>query len=198
MALLIPTRRGNNCGRSGLSAAPIAAFFLLFLSVLNLAAQPAATKEYQLKAVFLFNFSQFVEWPTNAFTDSQSPITIGVLGTDPFGSSLDDTVRGEKVNGRPLVVQRYGRVEDIKDCHIIFISQSEEGRLEQILENLKGRSILTVADTDQAARRGVMIRFVMENNKIRLRINLASARTAGLTISSKLLRPATIVVGDKN
>jgi len=159
----------------------------------DLPAQTAAAGEYQLKAVYLFNFAQFVEWPPQAFTDSQAPLIIGVLGEDPFGAFLDETVRDERVNNRPLAVQRYRRVEEIKSCHILFISRSETDRLGQIFARLKGRSVLTVGDGDGFAQHGGMIRFVTEKNKIRLRINLEAAKAASLTISSKLLRPAEIV-----
>ncbi|MGC3979627.1 MAG: YfiR family protein [Steroidobacteraceae bacterium] len=152
-----------------------------------------ATPEYQLKAVFLFNFTQFVEWPSQAFTDANAPLVMGVLGTDPFGSYLDDTVRGETINGRPLTVQRYNSADEIKNCNILFISRSEAARLPQIFASLKGRNILTVGDTDNFNREGGIIRFATVANKIRLRIGLEAAKAANLTISSKLLRPADIV-----
>jgi hypothetical protein len=167
-------------------------FALIFSGVPDLSAQSAPVTEYQLKAVFLFNFAQFVEWPTDAFPEGQTPLVIGVLGQDPFGAYLEETVRGERVNNRPLTVQHYRRVEEIKTCHVLFISRSETARLEQILGSLKYRKILTVADSEGAARSGVMIRFVTEQNKIRLRINLEAAKAANLTISSKLLRQAEI------
>lgn len=147
----------------------------------------------QVEAVYLFNFSQFVEWPPESFPEGRSPLVIGVLGNDPFGQTLDEVVQGESVNGRALAVQRFQRIEDVADCHILFISRSERDQLRQILEHLKGRSILTVSDMDEFANAGGMIRFVNVENKIRLRINVDAARAAGLTISSKLLRPAQIV-----
>jgi len=155
--------------------------------------QTSPPKEYQLKAVFLFNFAQFVEWPVTALPDPRAPLVICILGKDPFGSYLDETVRGETVNNHPLTVQRHGRVDEITTCHILFVSQSEEGRLGRILAALKGRSILTVGDGEGFATRGGMIRFVTEKNRIRLRINLAAAEADSLKISSKLLRPAEIV-----
>jgi len=154
---------------------------------------PSEFKEYQLKAVFLFNFAQFVEWPVAAFPDDATPLVIGVLGDDPFGPTLDETIRGEQIGRRVLVVRRYRRVEEIGACHILFIGKSESSRLESILAALTGRSILTVSDADHAARRGVMIRFLTEKKKIRLRVNLESTARAGLTISSKLLRATEIV-----
>jgi hypothetical protein len=159
----------------------------------GLAAQSAPTAEYQLKAVFLFNFAQFVEWPQGEFADPATPLVIGVLGQDPFGAYLDATVRGETVNGRPLAVRRYRRVEEITNCQILFVSQPEQGHLGAILDSLKGRSVLTVGDVERFAPHGGMIGFVTDRNRIRLRINLDAARAANLTISSKLLRPARIV-----
>lgn len=154
---------------------------------------PATVSENQVKAVFLFNFSQFVSWPTEAFERPEAPLVIAVLGVDPFGENLDAAVRGEHVGDRPLEVRRYRSLADIKDCQILFINRSETARLPEIVATLRGRSILTVSDADDAAKLGVIIQFVTENNRIRLRINATAARADGLTISSKLLRPAQIV-----
>lgn len=174
---------------------------LLVLAMLlqsGMAWSATTTPEYQLKAVFLFNFTQFVEWPPQAFAEANSPLVIGVLGNDPFGSYLDETVRGETVNGRPLAVQRYNSPEEIKNCHVLFISRSETARLPQILTSLKGKSILTVSDADSFNREGGIIRLATIANKIRLRIALETAKAANLTISSKLLRPADIVAAGED
>lgn len=168
---------------------------LLLLGVMESSAQAVTSPEYQVKAVFLFNFAQFVAWPSEAFPQTQTPLVIGVLGDDPFGTYLDETVRGERVNNRPMVVQRYRRLEEVRTCHVLFISESETSRLEQSLSRLKGRHILTVGEADGFALVGGVIQFVTEKNKIRLKINLEAAKAAGLTISSKLLRPAEIVGG---
>ena len=175
-----------------------AAWFVISALLLSGTLQAAAPTEYQLKAVFLFNFAQFVDWPQESFPEAQMPLVIGVLGEDPFGTYLDEIVSGETVNNRRLEIQRYRRVDEMKTCHILFISQSESKRLEQIVADLKGRSILTVSDAVGFARYGGMIRFVTEKNKLRLRINLEAAAAANLTISSKLLRPAEIVTPGKD
>jgi len=156
-------------------------------------AQAAVSREYEIKAIFLYNFAQFVDWPPGAFQDEHAPVVIGVLGEDPFGTSLDQAVRGETVNGRPLVVRRFSRIEDVATCHMLFVSRSETARLDRIMSALRGRNVLTVGDTEEFSLRAGMIRFVMENNKVRLRINVDAARAADLAISSKLLRPAEIV-----
>lgn len=153
----------------------------------------AAPTPAQVEAVFLFNFTQFVDWPPQAFADPTAPIVIGVLGSDPFGVALDQVVGGEIVNGHPLVVHRAQHIEELADCQILFISRSERGRLAPLLATLKGRNVLTVSDLDEFADKGGMICFVLIDKKVRLRINLEAAKAAGLTLSSKLLRFAQIV-----
>ena len=97
------------------------------------------------------------------------------------------------MNGRPLAVRRYRSVDEVDGCHILFIDRSQDAQLDTILAALKGRNVLTVGDFEGFTRRGGMIRFVTVGNKIRMRVNLAAAQAAQLTISSKLLRPAQIV-----
>ena len=149
--------------------------------------------EYQVKAVFVFNFSRFVEWPPQAFSTPGQPFAICILGDDPFAGKLDEAVRGEEVNQHPLLVRHLRNVREADECQILYIDRSERGELQHILGALDHRSTLTISELSDAAERGGMIQFLTENNRIRLRINVESARAAGLTISSKLLRPADIV-----
>jgi len=149
--------------------------------------------EYQVKAVFVFNFSHFVEWSPQAFAAPNAPFVIGILGNDPFGAHLDEAMRGEQIDQHPLLVRRIRNAADIGDCQILFIDRSESPQLEQILAALDHHSTLTVSELERSSERGVMIQFTTENNRIRLRINVDAARAAGLTISSKLLRSAEIV-----
>ena len=153
----------------------------------------AQSKEYQFKSAFLYNFSQFVVWPAGAFSGAQSQLVIGVFGDDPFGGSLDEIVQGQKGNNHPLVVQRFRQIAEIKTCHILFVSRSEAGRLNQIVAISRNRNILTVSDIEGFAQSGGMIALVTENNRIRFKINLAAVKAENLTISSKLLRVAEIV-----
>lgn len=152
----------------------------------------AAPSEHQVKAVFLFNFSRFVEWPATAFVSPDAPFVIGVFGHDPFGNDLDDVARGETVNGRPLVVRRVHTIAEARDCQILFIPESERVHSEEILAALGNRSTLTVSDLEDG-QHGAMIRLITDKQKIRLRIDVDSARAAGLTISSNLLRASEIV-----
>jgi hypothetical protein len=192
--------RASNCAR-GQRPETVTGWALIVLLIVFVFCAPRARsetfKEYELKAAFLYNFAQFVEWPPEAFPTPETPLVIGVLGVDPFGRSLDALVNNEVVKNRRLVVQRYRRPEEIGLCHILFISSSEAERFEQILAILKGKPILTVGDSSSFAFHGGVIRLLTDKNKIRLRINMAAAKAANLIISSKLLRAADIVSNDE-
>ena len=155
-------------------------------------AQKQEAQEYQVKAIFLFNFAQFVEWPQSSFNETNA-IVIGILGINPFGSYLEETVRGEEVNGHPLQVRHFAEIEDVKSCHILFINFSEASQLRHAITNLKSKSTLTVSDANGFAIQGGMIRFLTEDRKTRIRINLPAVKEADLKVSSKLLRLAEIV-----
>lgn len=149
------------------------------------------SREYDVKAVFLFNFVTFVEWPKGALADGK-PFVIGILGQDPFGATLDEVVAGEKVRQSPLQVRRCRSVEEARDCHIVFISSSEASRLPAILRQLGPLPVLTVGEMKQFAEGGGIIAFSTED-RVQLSVNAAAARRAGLSISSKLLRVAKVV-----
>ena len=165
-------------------------FALLLTAVFVRAGTAAAPTEYQLKAVFLMNFAKFVEWPASAFRSAQSPITICVLGDDPFGHDLDDVVRDQMAGDRSLAVRRLAQVHREETCHVLFLGSSEKDRAERILGALKNAPMLTVSDGDEFTAAGGMIGFLIEDNKIRFEINLDAAERAGLKISSKLLKLA--------
>ena len=150
-------------------------------------------QEREIKAVFLFNFTRFVDWPSQALVAGSAPVVIGILGSDPFGKVLDDVVRGEKSNDHPLVVKRFDRLEAVTNCHVLFVCRSEAPRLPAILKYLQTQPVLSVSDIEGFAEAGGMIALVTENGKVRLKVNLDQARQAHLEISSKLLRPSQLV-----
>jgi hypothetical protein len=157
----------------------------------TLFAPPASMSEYRIKAVFLYNFVQFVEWPAEAFSDASSPIVIGILGDDPFGSLLDETVAGETIRNRKLVVRRSRNLDDLKRAQLLFISRSEHERLPQLLAELEGKPILLVGESDEFTRRGGIIRLYLAGNKVRFEINAGSAQQRGLRLSAQLLKLGT-------
>jgi len=171
---------------------------LLLFGYLPLQAQSTPPLEYQLKAVFLFNFTQFVDWPSTAFDTDQSPLVIGILGENPFGSYLEETVTGEKINKHAVVVRYYQNAEDAKNCQLLFINLPDTKKRKQAIEALKGKNILTVSDATGFSTEGGMIRFFTRNNKINLQINIEASKASELVFSSKLLRLADIYKSGEN
>ncbi|HYP17948.1 MAG TPA: YfiR family protein [Opitutus sp.] len=147
------------------------------------------TREADVKAALLYNFTQFVQWPPASFEESGGRLVIGILGRDPFGSVLDDLVAGETVNGHPIEVARCRDVAQAARAHVLFISASERGRLPGILAELQGRPVMTIGDFDGFLEAGGAVQLYRNaQNKIRVRVNLPAARAAHLTLSAKLLR----------
>ena len=167
---------------------------LLALTVLSLAsftlpARADDQPEYRLKAAFLFNFALFTEWPAEV----GNMLNLCIQGTDPFGNELD-ALQGKAVGSRTIDVQRRPAGDSLKDCQIVFIAPSAIGTLPRVLESIRGRPVLTVADSAGAARRGVALNLAVEQGKVSFAANLQAARGSGLNLSSKLLRVATEVI----
>jgi hypothetical protein len=154
------------------------------------------SSEYLIKAGYIFNFAKFVDWPAAAFSQPDSPIVIGILGTDPFGTIIDKTVQDKRVGARGFVVKRLkwgADPKDLRECKILFVGASERAHLDELVQMLRGLPILTVGETPGFAERGGVIRFVLEDNRVRFEVNVDAARQADLTISSRLLTLARII-----
>ncbi|HXX19525.1 MAG TPA: YfiR family protein [Candidatus Acidoferrum sp.] len=171
----------------------VALLVMILLAAASARAQESAPTEYQLKAAFLYNFAKFIDWPRSSFVSDQSPFAICILGVDPFGAAIDDTLRGKAIRERPVVVQRAKDAADVRHCQIVFISASEKTRLSEILAALQGANTLIVGDTDRFADSGGTIQFMLEQNHVRFAINTDAAESAGLRISSRLLALSKIV-----
>src|SRR6202048_239716 len=157
------------------------------------------SSEYLVKAGFIYNFAKFVEWPSTAFAEPDSPIVIGVLGTDPFGDIINHVVEGKKIGARGFVVRRFKWSKDLKDlkefkeCRILFVSSSEKLHFEEVVDAVKALPILTVGEAPGFAERGGMIRLMLEDNRVRLEVNVEAAQHGNLNISSRLLTLARII-----
>ncbi|HZL72358.1 MAG TPA: YfiR family protein [Planctomycetota bacterium] len=153
--------------------------------------------EYELKAGFLYNFGKYVEWPADAFEKPESPITIGILGADPFGPALEKTLKDREAQDRKFSVSRFRDLGDVRRCHILFVPKSEKGRLPEILRAIEGWPTLTVGESENFAASGGAVNILIEKDRPRLEINPDVAEKAKLTIQAKLLKLATIVKTEK-
>lgn len=168
---------------------------VLLATVLSIRAMSGAPTEYEVKAAYLSNFGSFVEWPSKTAAKSVPNFAICVLGMDPFGRALDQAIAGQSINGRSVIARRVSTPEQAAGCRVLFISASEDASLNTVLASLGNAGILTVSDMPQFVERGGMIGFVVQDNRVRFEVNLAAAKSAGLTLSSQLLKLASHVKG---
>jgi hypothetical protein len=175
-------------------------------------ADSAQSKEYQVKAAFLYNFTKFVDWPEEKRGDVNEPITIGIIGKDSFGKAFEP-LKGKKAKCRSVAIKRFEgfkkksgkkdkpepdeKIEAIRKCHLLFICPSEQGNIKEIIKSIKGHCVLTVGDIDGFLEAGGIIKFTVEENKVRFEINNTAAKRTKLKISSQLLRLAKRVVEEK-
>lgn len=174
---------------------PIVLLGCFLTNVPNSWSQIAKPTDYQVKAVYLYNFGRFVAWP-DKLLHPQDPFTICVLGQDPFGQTLDAMLAGETISGRTVIAKRVSAPQDSINCQIVFLSAAESSSVVRTIEALNKHEILTVSDMPEFTNRGGMIQFVVEGKKVRFEVNLTAAQRAGLTLSSDLLKVATIVHRD--
>jgi hypothetical protein len=145
-----------------------------------------SANEYQVKAAFILNFARFIEWPSDALREGDA-LVIGVIGDDPFGNSIDQIVSRGRANGRRLSVRRMKWGDNLRSCQVLFISSSERKHVREIIEGLRGSSVLTIGDISEFNRSGGMIKFFIQDNKVLFEINAAAASQARLKVSSKLM-----------
>lgn len=156
---------------------------ILFAALLHAQSKPS---QYEVKAAYLYNFGKYVSWPAK----SAERFNICVLGTDPFGETLDSLVEGERLTGKPVVVRRLQSPQDVASCHVVYVGTSDEERMSAVVAAATRENVLTVSDVARFLDRGGMIQFVNEGDRIRFSVNLARAQRAGLSLSSELLKVA--------
>lgn len=150
-------------------------------------------REYEIKAAFLLNFCKFVDWPASAPAGPEGRFTFGVLGDDPFGSSLDVIINGKQIGGRPAGVRRGRRVNDLTGAQIVFVAGDDAAGADAV-SALSGMPVLTVGESVHFADAGGIIQFVNEGARVKFVVNDRSARKSGLHISANLLALATRVI----
>jgi hypothetical protein len=176
---------------SHIRAAAIATLLFVVFSCLTATAQTAT--EDQIKAAYLFNFAKFVEWPAEALPDAASVMNFCSLGRSATVDQMESGLGGKSVNGHLIKVHRLGKVDEIKDCQVVFVSTAIGREQQHWLQAAKGRAVLMVGEAPGFARSGGMIGFITENGRVLFEINTGSAEESHLKISSKLLALARIV-----
>lgn len=158
-------------------------------------ADPAETlvSETQIKAAFIYNFTKFVEWPSDAFPSKGNPITIGILGETPLAAELVVIVEGRKVNGRSIVVTAVRTPDDVASLQMLFVSAAEDASLGAFAPAIVDGALLTVGESPAFAAANGAIVFVRQNGKLRFEINMTAAEHARLKVSGELQKLAAAV-----
>jgi hypothetical protein len=178
-----------------LALAAFAPIIGVFLLTAKLPAQQPKPDQNQVEAAYIYNFGKFVKWPATSGANQDSSFTICVLGEDPFSPILQSVLAGKSLNGIPVTVKRVTKPQDAIDCRILSINTMDETRLREILSDLGQTAVLTVSDMPNFTKRGGMIQFVTDGDRVRFEVNLTSADKAGLVLTSELLKVATVVRG---
>ena len=166
---------------------------VLVLMLLPACPVRAQSNEYQVKAAFLFNLAKFVEWSPQAFAGPGDTLGICILGKNPFGSILDETVQGKTVAGRAINIRLISGVQRAAGCKILFITSAEAKRFKSLGDSLKGKGVLTVGETPDFIASGGIVNLNIEGGRLRFEINRGAAEEEQIRISSKLLSLAQIV-----
>ncbi len=152
------------------------------------------SNEFLMKAVAMEQLSRFIEWPSGVLHDDLSkPFIITVLGKNPFGTFLEEAYEYHKIKDREVEIQYIRTIDDLKDCHILFVSSSEKGHVDSIVSAIKGKPVLMVGDTRGYAEAGILVNFSIQSNKIRFEINEKGLDNAGFKVSFLLIKVAKII-----
>jgi hypothetical protein len=173
-----------------------AMLFTAFCAVFNqprVFAESNDSEEYKVKAAFIYNFTNYIEWPERAFPDDSKYLTIGILGRNPFGNSIN-LLAGKTVSGRKIVIRHIYKIEEALECQILFISDSEQKNAARILRFLRGRPVLSISDQKGFCQAGGIINLITIKKRVRFDINALAAKRAGIQIGSQLLNLANDVI----
>lgn len=160
-------------------------------------AQSDTETEYRIKALYLLNFAKGVEWAAFCFPSSTTPITVAIIGEDPFGQVIDGVLSGRKIGNRSIVVKRFATVDDIDMCHILFVGESEKDNIEPILEAARFWYALTVGDFKPFAQKGGIMNFVFQDDRIRVEYNPEAAQASYIKISDDIRKVTATVKTDR-
>lgn len=170
--------------------ASLLAMALWQVHLLAAAEPPRVAAEYDLKAAFLFNLAKFIRWPAAKFEHEDSPLVIGIRGDE----ALDRFSRllGEKaIDQHKIQIKAIAQIEELRSCHVIFLSRAEKDDLAQWVAAGNSASALTVGETTDFLQQGGMIQFALASGELRLEINEQCTRQAGINITANAL--ATLV-----
>jgi hypothetical protein len=146
----------------------------------------------ELKAAFLFNFAQFMEWPAET-VPAGAPLALCVVNDIAVADVLEKTVKGRTVEGHSLTVKRLKAGAPLPPCHVLYVAGSDLKRSLEVIETVKGVLALTVSDAARFAETGGMVELFVENDRMRFAVNVDALQRARVRLSSRVLGLAKVV-----
>lgn len=174
---------------------PLLRFVMVFcLAMVDQSACAEPVPEYEMKAAYLYNFAMFTEWPDDAVKSAPaSTVRLCLLGDDNFGSSLTNLARTRN-KGVRIQLSYLPDIKDVSGCHILFVDSSELKNAANITQVLANSPVLTISDSEELFRAGLMVGLFLENKRLAFDVNYSKTNDAKIMISSKLLRVARQVI----
>jgi YfiR/HmsC-like len=173
-------------------------FLALLLGGTQASRGQSTEEEYRVKAAFIFHFAQLIDWPEDTQMDADHALLLCTLGADPFQGTLESTVAGKAIGNRVIRVRHLADTQAMQSCQILFLSKAQSKRVPMLVADLHNAPVLTVGESDGFLDAGGMIRFLLQDNRVRFEINRNAAESARLKIGSRLLVLAERVVGESH
>lgn len=155
--------------------------------------QQAAFRPAQVEAELVERFTQFIDWPRDRLTDPEGPFILGLIGRNGVGPALEKMARDRGLKNHRVEIRQLDGPEGVEECHAVWITPAAGAQLGAVLARTSGKPILTLADTEGFAERGVLINLRRESSRVAFEINLDQAKKSGLKFSSRLLALGKIV-----
>jgi hypothetical protein len=163
--------------------------FTLCYSFAGTALAQTGEQEAKLKAVFLYNFTRYVDWDIYA---GENDFVIGILGPSDITAPLQEIARTSTVNNKRIIIRVFSKPDEITYCHMLFVPQANPYPLTEVLGKLP-KGVLTVSEVEGLAKQGTAFNFVLRHDKLRFEANLKAIDSAGLKAGSQLLKLAIII-----
>jgi uncharacterized protein DUF4154 len=180
----------------GRAAQSLGIILVLLAASLSMTAQSSVPTEYRTKANFLAMVPSFIDWPEDAFSSAQAPFLVCVLGDFSFGITLARAVQSVSPHGRRVEIQQRHKDQELRSCHVLFVSRSEATRYEKVFQAVQGADVLTVGETPDFLSVGGALSFSFQHEALQFEVNLSAANSAHLKVSSRLLALARRVLNN--
>ncbi|MCU0430460.1 MAG: YfiR family protein [Cytophagaceae bacterium] len=149
-----------------------------------------AQVNYKLHSIFIYKFTQYIEWPDKA---SGGEFVIAVVGSSPIQAELEGLAATKKVGAKNIVVKKLTPSSDFSTCHIIFLAEGQSSHLSSIAGKVVGKPILFISEVTNGAKKGAGINLIIVDDKMKFEMNKGSVEKQGLKVSGDLVKLAVQV-----